>query len=142
MLFSRDNSATASSHEMDFARLDGAEFVYGKQIVRITPEGPVFKDSIMDAEGKVIGYGDLETLVPADSVVIAISQRPKDKLILSTEHLEGNARGLLIVDENGMTTRDGVFAAGDVVIGPMTVVHAVEGAKRAASAMMHYIDNP
>ena len=140
MLFSRDNSSTASTHEMSYARLDGAEFIYGKQIVGIKPEGPVFQTSILDENGQVVGYEEGEELIPADSVVIAISQRPKDKLLLSTEHLEGNAKGLLIVDENHMTTVDGVFAAGDAVTGPLTVVHAVQGAKEAAEAMMRYME--
>ncbi len=139
-LFSRDNTSTASSHEMSFARLDGAEMVYGKQIVRISPEGPVFKTSIMDEAGQVTGFEEGEELFPADSVIIAVSQRPKDKLILSTDQLQGNARGLLVVDENNMTTRHGVFAAGDVVTGPLTVVHAVEDAKKTAQAMMRYME--
>ncbi|MDE7231368.1 MAG: NAD(P)-dependent oxidoreductase [Oscillospiraceae bacterium] len=140
MLFARSNKATASSHEMSYAKLDGAEFIYGKQITRITPEGPVFKTSIFDAEGNIIDYKDDEELVRADSVIIAASQRPKDKLILSTEHLEGTAKGLLVVDENNMTTHPGVFAAGDVITGPLTVVHAVEDAKKTARAMMEYMD--
>ena len=139
MLFSRTNSATASSHEMDYAKLDGAEFIYKKQIVRITPEGPVFKNSILDEEGNITGLEPGEELVKADSVIIAASQRPKDKLILSTDHLEGNAKGLLVVDDNNMTTHEGVFAAGDVVTGPLTVVHAVEDAKKTAYAMMAYM---
>lgn len=140
MLFSRDNSSTASSHEMSYAKLDGAELFYGKQIVRITPEGPVFKTSILDENGQVVGFKDGEELIRADSVIIAISQRPKDKLILSTAHLEGTAKGLLVVDDDYMTTREGIFSAGDVVTGPLTVVHAVDGAKRAATAMMKYME--
>lgn len=140
MLFSRGIHASASSHEMSYAKLDGAEFIYGKQIVRIDPEGPVFKTSIINDEGKIVGYKDGEELVPADSVIIAVSQRPKDKLILSTEHLAGTAKGLLVVDEDNMTTHPGVFAAGDVVTGPLTVVHAVEDAKKTAAAMMKYME--
>ena len=139
MLFARANSATASSHEMSYAKLDGAEFFFKKQIVRITPEGPVFKNSILDENNNIIGLEDEEELVKTDSVIIAASQRPKDKLILSTEHLEGTAKGLLVVDENNMTTHPGVFAAGDVITGPLTVVHAVEDAKKTAHAMMSYM---
>ena len=51
----------------------------------------------------------------------------------------GNAKGLLIVDENQMSTVNGVFAAGDVVTGPLTVVHAVQAAKQAAVAMDRYV---
>lgn len=140
MLFSRGIHASASSHEMSYAKLDGAEFIHGKQIIRIDPEGPVFKTSIINDEGKIVGYEDGEELVPADSVIIAVSQRPKDKLILSTEHLEGTAKGLLVVDDDNMTTHPGVFAAGDVVTGPLTVVHAVEDAKKTAASMMKYME--
>ncbi|MBR3642301.1 MAG: NAD(P)-dependent oxidoreductase [Parasporobacterium sp.] len=139
MMFSRDNNATASSQEMSFARLDGAEFIYGMQVSRITPEGAMFRRSILDEGGKIIGAEEKEILFPSDSVVIAISQGPKDKLILSTAHLEGTAKGLLMVDENNMTTREGVFAAGDVVTGPLTVVHAVAEAKRTAEAIEKYL---
>lgn len=45
--------------------------------------------------------------------------------------------GVLVVD---MTTRSGVFAVGDVVTGAKTVVYAVEGAKKAAYAMMRYME--
>ena len=140
MMFERGNHATASSHEMSYAELDGAEFIYGKSIRRITEEGPIFADSILDEDGNVVGVSGNEELVPADSVIIAISQGPKDKLIMSTEHLEGTSKGLLITDENSMTTVDGVFAAGDVVTGPLTVVHATEAAKKAAEAMMRYME--
>ncbi len=140
-LVSNDLKATASDHEMDYARLDGAEFVFGKSVTRITPEGPLFKTVLFDEEGKAVGLSDEEELMPATSVIISVSQVPKDKLLLSTDHLEGSERGLLLVDENYMTTREGVFAAGDVVTGPSTVVHAVEGAKRAAQAMMRYMES-
>ena len=76
----------------------------------------------------------------ADSTIIAVSQAPKNKLVLTTDNLVSNERGLLSTDENCMTTRLGVFAAGDVVHGSNTVVAAVEEAKRAARAMMRYME--
>ena len=79
--------------------------------------------------------------VHADSTILAVSQAPKNKLIMTTEGLEGNERGLLIADEHGQTTCPGVFAAGDVVHGSRTVVSAAEEAKRAAYAMMAYMEN-
>ena len=139
-LVSNSLHATASEHEMDYTRLDGAEFVYGQSVTRITEKGPMFRTVIFDGEGNATGFEDDEHLMPATAVVIAVSQMPKDRLIQSTYHLEGNDRGLLVVDENYMTTREGVFAAGDVVTGPKTVVHAVDGAKKAAEAMMRYME--
>ena len=58
----------------------------------------------------------------------------------TTSGLLAGEHGLLIVDENYMTTKPGVFAAGDVVTGPKTVVHAVEGAKKAVAAMINYMN--
>ena len=76
----------------------------------------------------------------ADSTVISISQVPRGKLVRTTSGLEAGERGTLTVDENFMTTRPGVFAAGDVVTGAKTVVHAVQDAKLAAQAMMRYME--
>lgn len=139
-LYARGRKVAASSHEMSYAKLDGAEFVFGKEIRRITEKGPVFSNSIMDENNRVIGYEEEEEQVEADSTIISISQGPRRKLIRTTVGLEGSDRGLLLVDENGMTTKPGVFAAGDVVTGSKTVVHAVAGAKIAAEGMIRYME--
>ena len=47
----------------------------------------------------------------------------------------------MIVDENCMTTVDGVFAAGDVVLGSKTVVNAVSQAKVAVEGMLRYLED-
>lgn len=140
MLFQRGDKSPASEHEMEYARLDGAEFIFGKSIHHITPQGPVFMDTELDEEGRPVKMTGEEQLYPADTTIIAINQRPKDKLVNTTSGLKANERGLFIVDENHMTTRDGVFAAGDAVYGSMTVVHAVDNAKQAAAAMMRYME--
>ncbi|MBP3652817.1 MAG: NAD(P)-dependent oxidoreductase [Faecousia sp.] len=140
MMFQRGNTSRASAHEMEYARLDGAEFYFGKSIQRITPQGPVFKNSVLNEQGRPVGVEGEDELIPADTTIIAISQGPKDKLVNTTHGLQASERGLLIVDENNMTTRAGVFAAGDVVHGSLTVVHAVNDAKNAAAAMMRYME--
>ena len=139
-LYARGKNIAASSHEVSYAKLAGAEFVFGMEIDSINEEGPVFKKSILDEDGKVVGYEEELIQVEADSTIISISQGPRKKLIRTTLGLEGSERGLLVVDENYMTTRPGVFAAGDVITGSKTVVHAVEGAKKAAEAMMMYME--
>ena len=139
-LYARGRHITASSHEVSYAKLDGAEFVFGMEIDSINEKGPVFKKSILDEEGKVVGYEEELIQVEADSTIISISQGPRKKLIRTTLGLEGSERGLLVVDENYITTRAGVFAAGDVITGSKTVVDAVEGAKKAAEAMMMYME--
>lgn len=140
-LYARGKHSTASSSEREYAQLDGAEFVFGKQIEKITPAGPVFKTSIFDENDKIIGYEEGLEQVEADSTIISISQTPRKKLVRTTAGLEAESdTRVLIVDENSMTTCPGVFAAGDVVTGAKTVVHAVEGAKRAAAAMVAYME--
>ena len=140
-LYARGNEITASSHEVSYATLDGAEFVFGMQIDSINEKGPVFKKTIVDEEENIIGEEEELIQVEADSTIISISQGPRKKLIRTTFGLEGSDKGLLIVDDNYMTTKPGVFAAGDVITGSKTVVHAVDGAKKAAEAMIQYMEN-
>lgn len=139
-LYARGRHIAASMHDMEYAKLDGAEFVFGHEIESINEKGPVFKLSLFDENNKVIGYEEKRVQVEADSTIIAVSQGPKNKIVQTTHNLETNERGLLVTDENGMTTRPGVFAAGDVVHGAKTVVHAVAEAKTAATAMMAYME--
>lgn len=140
-LYARGKRSTASSSEREYAELDGAKFVFGKQIWKITEKGPVFKTSVFDENDKVIGYEEGLEQVEADSTVISISQVPRREFAKSTDGMEATESGTIVVDENMMTTRPGVFAAGDVVTGAKTVVHAVEGAKKAADAMIRYLES-
>ena len=140
MLFERRRTCRASDNERDYAELDGAEIFYEKGIQRITPEGPVFKHTLLDENNSIIGYEEEEELFRADSTIIAVSQGPKDKLVKTTTGLQANDRGFLVVDGKQMTTRPGVFAAGDVVHGSRSVVLAVRAAKEAAQAMIRYME--
>lgn len=139
-LYARSKNVTASSSEVSYAELDGAEFVFGMQIEKITDEGPVFRKAIFDENDQIVGYEEEPVQIHADSTVISISQVPRAKLVRTTDGLDASERGTLTVDENYMTTRPGVFAAGDVVTGAKTVVHAVEGAKKAGEAMIQYME--
>lgn len=139
-MYARSKHVSASSDELAYAQLEGAEVIYGKAITMLTEDGPVFKTAVFDENDNVVGYEEALDQRHADSTIISISQGPKNKLLLTTPGLEGGERGLLVTDERGMTTVDGVFAAGDVVTGSKTVVDAVAGAKRAADAMLEYLE--
>ena len=91
-----------------------------------------------DEEGNVTALSEPE-LFPASSVVISISQGPKNKIVSTTQGLETTSHGLLATDEHGNTTRPGVFASGDVVLGARTVVEAVHYSKEVANAMDEYL---
>ena len=138
-LYAMGKEIAASSHEVAYAELDGAEIETGMQVQEITERGPVFKKTIYGENDEIIGCEDDLIQVDADSTIISISQVPRSKLVRTTDGLMASDRGLLVIDENYMTTRPGVFAAGDVVTGAKTVVHAVEGAKKATESMIKYM---
>ena len=138
-MYARSKHVSASSDELAYAQLEGAEIIYGKAITMLTEEGPVFKTAIFDEDDKVVGYEDELDQAKVDSTIISISQGPKNKLLLTTPGLACTETGLLTTDENGMTTVPGVFAAGDVVTGSNTVVHAVAAAKKTAASMAAYM---
>lgn len=137
--FSRTSSVAASQHEFDYAVLEGVEFIYCKIPVEITDDGVIFADAKENEDGSVEKIEGSEKLYPADSVIISISQGPKDRLVSSTKGLKANERGLLMADEEGHTTRPEIFASGDVVNGARTVVEAVAHSKEVAEAMDKYI---
>lgn len=138
-LYARGLHSNASEHETAYAKLDGADFQFGKQIAEITDDGPVFETILYDEEGKQIGMEEERDQVYADSTIISISQGPKSKLVSTTEGLKASQNGLLMTDEDGRTTIPGVFASGDVVLGARTVVEAVAYSKRVAQAMDEYM---
>ena len=137
--FARSNKIAASKHEVDYAVLEGVRFVYNKAPVEIVDEGVYFEDLVRNEEGVASNVEGSRTLYPADSVIISISQGPRNRIVNTTKGLDVNSRGLLLADEYGRTTRPGIFASGDVVSGARTVVEAVEYSKRVAEAMDAYM---
>ena len=78
--------------------------------------------------------------VPVDCVVIAIGNTPNPLIRSTTEGLEANSHGCIIVDESTMaTTRKGVYAGGDAVTGAATVILAMGAGKEAAASIDTYI---
>lgn len=138
-LYARGLHSNASDHETTYAKLDGANLQFGKQIVEITDDGPVFETVLYDEEGKQIGISEEREQIYVDSTIISISQGPKSKLVSTTEGLKASQSGLLMTDDEGRTTIPGVFASGDVVLGARTVVEAVAYSKTVAQAMDEYM---
>lgn len=79
--------------------------------------------------------------IDADCMIMAIGTSPNPLIRQTTEGLETNRKGCLIVDENEMTTKEGVYAGGDAVTGAATVISAMGAGKKAAAAMHEYIQN-
>jgi len=121
----------ASHHEVECAKIDGVKFELYKQPVEINEQGVIYSSTDGNSE---------EGLMEADSILIAISQSPKDNIVQTAKQIEVDGKGLVVTDESGRTTMEGVFASGDVVTGARTVVEAVAFSKRVAIAIEEYID--
>ena len=135
----RDKSCvTASAYEVSYAKLEGVAFRYCKAPIEIRDNGLICRDTAPNEEGKYVPVEGTETLYPHTGVIVSISQTNGNDLLESTPGLEAE-RGLLSVDADGRTTRQGVFAAGDAVRGARTVVEAVAFAKEVAVAMDAYM---
>ncbi|MBM9513697.1 NAD(P)-dependent oxidoreductase [Desulfogranum marinum] len=133
----------ALREEIRYTKLDGVQFEFYKSPVEITREGVLYQNTSFseDKEGNPIFEVDESAtyLYEADSIIIAASQGPQANIISSSKGIDTNARGLVQVDRSGQTTREGVYAAGDVVTGAKTVVEAVRWTKETAKAMDDYL---
>ncbi len=133
---------TATNAEINDAKEEGVDFELFKAPVEIVDEGVVFIDTkkVEGEDGKVrlVNIDGSEKLMEADSVIIAVSQSPKNNIVSNTQNLETNKHGLLVIDDIGHTTKQGVFASGDVVTGARTVVEAVAHAKLVAESIHDY----
>lgn len=96
-----------------------------------------------DATGRrrPVPVPDSDFLIDADCVIMAIGTSPNPLIKSTTGGLEVNARGGIVADENGCTSRDGVFAGGDTVTGAATVIKAMGAGKIAAKSIDAYIQN-
>lgn len=99
-----------------------------------------------DAEGKVVG---LRANTPEgvkeyafDRICLAIGSRPASRIVSTTEGIDTDDNGYVLVKDRpfGMTSRKGVFAGGDVVHRPQTVVMAMKAAKSVAVGIAQYVD--
>lgn len=138
-LYARRLKSNASEKETDYAKLDGAKFEFGKQIIEITDDGPVFHNVNYDDEGKWLSEDEENIQMYADSTIISVSQGPRSRIVNTTEGLLATENGLLKTDEQGRTTCEGIYAAGDVVLGAKTVVEAAAYAKIVAEHMDKYM---
>lgn len=79
-------------------------------------------------------------LIDVDTVIVAIGNSPNPLISQTTDGLETNRRGGLVVNEDTLqTTHDGVYAGGDAVTGAATVILAMGAGKQAAKSIDEYI---
>ncbi len=83
-----------------------------------------------------------EFILDVDTVIMSIGTSPNPLIKMTTDGLDVNRKGGIIVEEaTGKTTRDGVYAGGDAVTGAATVISAMGAGKTAAQAIDEYLKN-
>jgi glutamate synthase (NADPH) small chain len=135
-----EDEMTGNRHEIAAAVEEGVMFVHLLQTIKIEEDG--VKCVAVTAEKTENGtvYEEDFTIVrkiPADSIIVAIGQGPQGA-VMTDSNVSKTHRGLVDADENGYTSSKGVFAAGDIVTGPKTVVEAVAFAKKVADEIDKY----
>lgn len=112
------------------------EFVTGMKCIKMELGEP-------DASGRrrPVPVEGSEFVIDVDSVIIAIGTSPNPLIKSTTKGLETQKWGGIIADDNGATSREGVFAGGDAVTGAATVILAMGAGKTAAAAIDEYIQN-
>ena len=139
------NEITALKSEYEHALAEGVGFEWLS-----SPSAFIGTDKVtglecelmqVDENGKVSATGQTKVL-PADKVILAVGQRPAARIVSTTTGIEVDASGYVITKDRpyGMTTRRGVFAGGDVVHQPATVVLAMKEAKKVAAGIAAYVE--
>ncbi len=133
---------TATKAELHEAMEEGVEFITFKAPVEIVDKGVILADTkkVVDEFGKtsLVTVKGSEKLFECESILVAVSQVPRNTIVSNNKGLDVNSRGLLLTDENGHTTRNGVFACGDVTHGARTVIDAVVAAKKVAQSIVEF----
>lgn len=137
------SNMSATKAEIEDALKEGVEFLIYKAPVEINENGIVLMDTKknIDEDGNisVVKIENSEKLFQCDSILIAISQIPRNTIISNNKSLKANDRGLIITDSDGSTSREGVFSSGDVAYGPKTVIEAVVSSKSVANSIDNYL---
>ena len=98
----------------------------------------------MEGQIKVRLSDGLKELTPgeADTVIMSLGTSPNPLISSTTKGLEINRRKCIIAEEeNGATSKAGVFAGGDAVTGAATVILAMGAGKAAAKGIDEYLSN-
>ncbi len=144
-----ENELPARLEEVHHAKEEGVQFAFLTNPVEILDNGrgwveklkcEVMKLGEPDASGRrspehTGEYREIE----ADCVIMSLGTLPNPLILSSTPGLERNRKGGISADEEGVTTKPGVFAGGDAVTGAATVILAMGAGRKAAKSIDEYI---
>ncbi|MCL2162937.1 MAG: FAD-dependent oxidoreductase, partial [Oscillospiraceae bacterium] len=139
----------ASSEEIARAKEEGVVIMPSWGLVGVVEEGGAVKGmelkrctSVWDEKGVFDPqYDDSERIVVnAESILMAVGQQVDLSFLDEKYQIQLNKRGLIdVVEDTGMTSRPGVFAGGDAITGPATVIDSIATGHRASNGMLRYL---
>ncbi len=135
----------ANPEEIDAALEEGIEFVYLVAPTKVTREGSTLKLECQrmelgepDASGRrrPVPIKGSEFITELDTLIAAIGQRPDVPKGFGVKTGRGN---VIEINENMMTSRQGVFSGGDCQSGPAVVIRAIADGRKAAETIDCYL---
>lgn len=115
---------------------DGQGWVTGLECVRME-----LGDPGDDGRRRPKEIADSAFVLDVDMLIVAVGSKPNKLIAQTTPGLETTSRKLIATDgETGATSKPGVFAGGDAVIGAATVILAMGAGKRAAAGIADYLN--
>lgn len=140
----------ARAEEVHHAKEEGIEFRMLTNPVRILGDDKGCVSAIEcvamelgepDASGRrsPVAKEGSEFQIDCDVVIMALGTSPNPLIKSTTKGLDTNKRGCIVADEEGRTSRKGVFAGGDAVTGAATVILAMGAGRKAAKAIHEYL---
>lgn len=139
IIYHRDRAhMRAHAVEFDAAMAEGVKMRWLTQLTSVG-EGEIMVEEVrLDEDGVPRPTGNLERL-DADTVVLALGERPDTSFLRDVDEIELREDGSIVVDANLMTGRAGVFAGGDVTPGMRSVSIAIGHGRRAAGAIDRWL---
>lgn len=129
------NDMSALRSEYDEAVEEGVVFNWNSSITGIHDRDGVLNEVVIECDGN-------SRTMPANKVLMAVGSVPASRIVSTTKGIDTDERGYVLTRQSpyGMTSRKGVFAGGDVVNRPSTVVMAMRDAKQVAEGIARYVD--
>ena len=145
-----ENELPARKEEVHHAKEEGIQFAMLTNPVEVIGDENGWVKAVKcirmelgepDASGRrsPVEVPGSEFEIETDTVIMSLGTSPNPLIAKTTAGLETTRRGCLVADENGATTRPGVFAGGDAVTGAATVILAMGAGRKAAAAICEYI---
>lgn len=138
----------AEKIEFEEAKEEGVEFLFQNNIIAIYGNGQVekiecVKTELVQKEGETrkspVNIEGSNYYIDADYIIMAVGSKPDEKL-LEKLGLELNSRGRIKIDQNSMTSKNGIFAGGDLVGSKATVAWAARSGRDAAENIINYLE--